>query len=323
MSRVVVFSEDLATAAGLVPVATALAAAASSGPADVRAVCLDGRSAEVLAGSGATSVVVLDGGTDRPEAYAAPLADLVREDGADLLLVGSTVTGGEVAARVAGALGVALVSGAGALRREDGAWHSERTVYAGAAVQAETWTGLGVVTLAPPRTAPAAAPAAAPAPACPVETRRVEPDTRVRSVTRTVLDRPATDLAGARRVVCVGMGLGSPDALPEVEALAAALGAEVACTRPVAEDREWLGTERYLGISGVSVHPDLYLGLGVSGQVQHSIGFRDARVVVAVNTDPGAPIGRVADHLVVGDLHEIVPLLTAALLARDHPGARP
>lgn len=314
MSRVVVFSEDLATAVGLVSVA---ASADPSGAPEVVAVCLDGATAEVLARSGAGSVVVLDGGTDRPEAYAGPLADLVRVDGADLLLVGATATGGEVAAIAAGLLGVGLVSGASTLCRDGGAWCTERSVYAGAAVQAETWTGLGVVTHAPPRTAPGAAEVA-----CPVQTRAVEADTRVRTVARAALDRPATDLASAPRVVCVGMGLGSSAALPGVEALAAALGAEIACTRPVAEDREWLGSERYLGISGMSVHPDLYLGLGVSGQVQHSIGFRDARVVVAVNTDPGAPVGQVADHLVVGDLHAIVPLLTEALLARERGADR-
>jgi electron transfer flavoprotein alpha subunit len=306
MSRVVTFAEDLTTAVGLTATAAAL-----PGVTEVRAVCLDGRSAEALARSGATEVVLLDGGTDRPEAYAGPLADLVRDAGADLLLVGATVTGGEVAARVAGLLGVALVSEASALRPEGDGWCTERSVHAGAAVQTETWTGLGVVTLTPPRTAPATADAP-----CPVRTLAVEADTRVRTVARAVLDRPATDLAGAPRVVCVGMGLGSAEALPEVEALAVALDAEIACTRPVAEDREWLGSERYLGISGVSVHPDLYLGLGVSGQVQHSTGFRDARVVVAVNTDPEAPIGQVADHLLVGDLHEVAPLLTQALLAR-------
>ena len=82
--------------------------------------------------------------------------------------------------------------------------------------------------------------------------------------------------------------------------LADALGAEIACTRPVAEDRDWLPTERYIGISGASVRPDLYLGLGVSGQVQHTFGIRDAKIIVGVNTNPDAPLFGVCDYAVVG-----------------------
>ncbi|HEY0187588.1 MAG TPA: electron transfer flavoprotein subunit alpha/FixB family protein [Cellulomonas sp.] len=307
MSGVVVVSEHPATAAALVRTARELTT-----PDDVRVVALGGADVDALARTGATALVVLDGGADRPEAYAGPIADLVRDCEAELLLVGATVTGQEIAARVATELGAALVSSATGLRRADGAWSADRAVHAGAAVQTETWTGPGVVTVAPSWSTPAE-----PDVPCPVQTRQVVADTRVRRVGRTVPDRGATDLADAPRVVCVGMGLGSPEALPVAEDLAAALGAQLACTRPVAEDRGWLGTERYLGISGLSLHPDLYLGLGVSGQVQHSVGFRDAKVVAAVNSDPDAPIAQVADYLLVGDLHTIAPLLTAALRARD------
>ena len=112
------------------------------------------------------------------------------------------------------------------------------------------------------------------------------------------------------------MGLAEPHDLALAGDLADALDAEVACTRPVAEDRGLLPTERYIGISGAHVHPDLYVGLGVSGQVQHTVGFRDAKVVVGINTNPAAPLFAVCDYAVVGDAHEIVPLLAAAVRAR-------
>ncbi|GHS89553.1 electron transfer flavoprotein subunit alpha [Actinomycetota bacterium] len=315
MTQVVVFAQDARAGAGLVSTARALAEETAA--VEVHVVCLDAEAGAALARSGADSVTVLTGAESRPEAYTSPLVDVVRTRGADLLLVGATVSGWEIAARAATELGVGLVSEASSLRLDlsgpDGpAWHSERTVYAGGAVQAETWPGLGVVTVAPGR----AAPATDTADPCPVETVAVEADTRIRVVGRTVREREGVDLASAARVVCVGMGLGSADGLPLVEDLADALGAEVACTRPVAEDREWLATERYLGISGVSVHPDLYVGLGVSGQVQHTVGFRDARVVVAVNINPDAPVFAVSDYAVVGDLREIAPLLAAAVRAR-------
>lgn len=315
MTRVQVFSEDLRLAAELVATATAIAD-------EVHVVCLGAEAASTLAAIPVTSVIALDGETQRPEAYVAELARLTDERGADLLLIGSTVSGWEMAARVAAILGVGLVTDATELTAmPDGAWRAERVVYAGAAVQTECWTGPAVVTIAGPPAVATAQPArTTPVGTGPVETVTVRPDTRVLTTARLPRERGTVDLAGAGRVVCVGMGLDAIEDLAVVQELAAALGAEVACTRPVAEDRGWLPTERSIGISGVSVHPDLYIGLGVSGQVQHTVGIRGARVVVGVNNDPRAPLFAVCDYAVVGDAHEIAPLLAAAVRARGRAG---
>lgn len=93
--------------------------------------------------------------------------------------------------------------------------------------------------------------------------------------------------------------------------LADALGGEIGCTRPIAEEFHWLPEERCIGLSGVQVKPDLYLGIGVSGQVQHVTGFRNAKVIAAVNKDENAPIFKAADLGIVGDLYDIVPKLIA------------
>lgn len=331
MTRAFVFSEDPRLVAGLVRTATAVAD-------EVHVVCLG--APVVLRSPGVTSVVVLRadpaaspagpvGAAVRPEAYAGALSRLLDERGADVVVVGATVSGWEIAAQVAVALGVGLVSEAGTLARTpDGGWQSERVMYAGGAVQTETWHGTAVVTLSAGAsddgTSDAPQDADGAARAVPIEMVAVEVDTRVRVVSRDVREREGVDLANAARVVCVGMGVEKIEDLALATDLADALGAEVACTRPVAEDREWLPAERYIGISGVSVRPDLYLALGVSGQVQHTVGIRDAKVVVGVNTHPDATLFGVCDYAVVGDLREIAPLLTAAVRARGaaRPGAR-
>lgn len=129
--------------------------------------------------------------------------------------------------------------------------------------------------------------------------------------------RPAAaagaDLGGARTVVGVGRGLKAREDVALVSDLAAALGGELACSRPLAEGVDWLPKERYIGISGQHIAPDLYLALGISGQLQHMVGVRGAKVIVAVNSDKNAPVFSQCDFGVVGDMYEVVPALTAAL----------
>ncbi|HVS14463.1 MAG TPA: FAD-binding protein [Thermoanaerobaculia bacterium] len=126
-------------------------------------------------------------------------------------------------------------------------------------------------------------------------------------------------LTGARRIVAVGRGLGDPDRLAPVRDLVVALGAELAGSRPVI-DAGWLPRERQVGSSGATVTPELYLALGISGSAQHLAGMSSARCVVAVNKDPEAPIFRIARFGVIGDLHDFVPELLAAL--RELPAAQ-
>ncbi|MHA6512822.1 electron transfer flavoprotein subunit alpha/FixB family protein [Tessaracoccus sp. Z1128] len=123
----------------------------------------------------------------------------------------------------------------------------------------------------------------------------------------------AVDLGTAQRVVGVGRGLKAREDLSFVGALAGALGAELGCTRPLAEGLEWLPKDRYIGISGQHISPQLYFAIGISGQLQHMAGARSAHTIVAINSDPAAPIIKDADYMVVGDLYELVPAITAEL----------
>ena len=121
------------------------------------------------------------------------------------------------------------------------------------------------------------------------------------------------NLAAARRIVSCGRGFKAEEDLGLARTLAEALGAEIACSRPLAEGTAWLSKDRYVGVSGMHVAPDVYVALGISGQVQHTSGMADSKVVVAVNNDANAPIFRISDYGIVGDIYDVVPALTAAL----------
>lgn len=119
------------------------------------------------------------------------------------------------------------------------------------------------------------------------------------------------ELEKAKRIVSVGRGFKKREDLELAERLAELLGAVVGCSRPISADYKWL--PKWIGISGVSVEPELYLAVGISGQIQHVAGIRKSRVVVAVNLDPSAPIFEVCDFGIVGDLYRVLPALVDEL----------
>lgn len=137
---------------------------------------------------------------------------------------------------------------------------------------------------------------------------RTNPSAPFRASAQTV------DLASAPLIVSVGRGIKEADNLPLVQDLAAALGAELAASRPIC-DNGWLPIERQVGSSGQTVAPKLYLAIGISGAIQHLVGIKGSQCIVAINKDPDAPIFEVADYGIVADLFDIVPALTEAVKA--------
>lgn len=124
--------------------------------------------------------------------------------------------------------------------------------------------------------------------------------------------KQAVDLSQTARIVAVGRGIKSKERLPVAQALAEAMGAELAASRPIC-DSGWLPMERQIGSSGQTVAPRLYVALGISGAIQHLVGMKGSRTIVAINKDADAPIFEVADYGLVGDLFEIVPAIVAEL----------
>jgi electron transfer flavoprotein alpha subunit len=124
--------------------------------------------------------------------------------------------------------------------------------------------------------------------------------------------KSAVDLTQAPLIVAIGRGIKAPENIPQAEAVAKAMGAEIAASRPIC-DEGWLPMERQIGSSGQTVAPKLYLALGISGAIQHVVGMKGARTIVAINKDQNAPIFEIADYGIVGDIFEVMPALTEEL----------
>ena len=302
MSDTYIFSENLSVAAQLIGLAATLGE-------PVHAVCHRADAAEQLAAYPVAAVHLLAGDSPRPEDYAPALARLVAEQGAGLLLVGDTISGREVAARVAAQRDAPLVSGAGQVARANGGLETTRIQYGGAVVKTEQLTGFAVISVAGGKY-PAAARGATVAP---IVTHAADTNSGVRQTALTPIARQGASLDKSKRVVGVVLGFNQQADLTLAHDLADALDAAFGCTRPVADDKKWLPSEQYIGISGANIHADLYVAVGISGQIQHTAGIRDAKVVVAINKDPKAPIFNAADYGIVGDLYEVLPELTAAV----------
>jgi electron transfer flavoprotein alpha subunit len=247
------------------------------------------------------------------DAHIPRIVEEAKQENPDLILLPATARGKDMAARIAARLDTGLCSNCMALTfdEEHTSFVMERLIYGGAAVQKMVCTTRPAMATIPPRTyEPAAA----------VEGRQgkirrfpVHSPSIVKVLEKKVKERESKDITEARVIVCAGRGIEKNEDLTLIRQLAHALGGEIACTRPIAEEYHWLAEELCIGLSGVQVKPDLYLGLGVSGQVQHLTGIRNAKVIAAVNKDENAPIFKAADFGIVGDLYDVVPKLITEL----------
>jgi electron transfer flavoprotein alpha subunit len=306
MPGIFVFSEDSSLAKQLLTPALELKQSLSQ---PVTAVTLNEADAKELAALGADKVLVLQSSSGWTEGLSEVIHGLVSGAGASIFLVGGTLRGKHVAAYVAAKLNSGMSTDAKSVNIEAGKLLSTRLLYTGLALSEEELTLPAVVTM-PSRTF---SPPNAAAKAGTIETVKAEADGRVAISDVTPTGGTGVDISAVTKLVAVGRGFRKQEDLKLAEALAAAFKAELACSRPVAEDEHWLPIDHYVGISGHTVKPELYLAIGISGQVQHVVGARESKVIVAVNSDEHAPIFEAADYGIVGDLYEVLPLLTAAV----------
>jgi electron transfer flavoprotein alpha subunit len=268
-----------------------------------------------FASHGADSVFVVENPVLKEvlaEPFAEAIAGLAHQHSPEILLLGSTRKGKDIAARTAVRLETGVMTDCLALSLgSERQLVADRPSYGGILISTETCETKPQIATVPPRMfEPAPLSSGKVGDVQRVEMELTPPKSRVVQVVPK--ESKGVKLEDASIIVSGGRGLAKKEDFTILEELAKALGGEVGCSSPIAEDLRWLPLERLVGLTGLKVKPKLYVACGISGQVQHITGMRGSRVVVAINTDPEAPIFRQADYCVRGDLYEIVPALTEA-----------
>jgi electron transfer flavoprotein alpha subunit len=251
-----------------------------------------------------------------PDAYCVALKQVVEAAKADLVLFPHTYQVRDFAPKLAASLGKGMVGDCVGFRSEGGKLVFVRQMFQGKTAADVTFTGTGPWFASFQSGAfRADLLSAHPSGKAPVNSVRVDlkpEDIRTKPLERFKEAKSVVDLTQAPLIVAIGRGIKAPENIPQAEALAKAIGGEIAASRPIC-DEGWLPMERQIGSSGQTVAPKLYLALGISGAIQHVVGMKGARTIVAVNKDENAPIFEIADYGVVADIFELIPALTEEL----------
>jgi len=245
------------------------------------------------------------------ESYADAVHRIVAECGADALIMGHTALGRDLAPRLAARLGWGLVSDVTGIAKEGEEMRFTRPIYAGKAFEQKVILTDRFIVTVRLNNIPAALPVEADAPIVPLT---YAPSDSLRMAVREVVRKVAgkVELTEARVVVSGGRGVRSREGFRVLEELADALGGAVGASRGAC-DAGYCDYALQIGQTGKVVTPELYIACGISGAIQHLAGMSQSRVIVAINTDPEAPIFQIADYGIVGDLFEVVPLMTQAI----------
>ncbi len=242
----------------------------------------------------------------RPEAWVNKIIEMAKVAEPVAILCGNTRRAKEMAARIAAALDTGLVTECAKMERGEG-FVTERYIYGGLCVSTEEMKSVPFMATMSAKLLEAL-PEGSVAP--------IEKITGAEEACRVIelrSHKTTSNLSAANVVVCVGRGVAQEKDIELAQRLAKKLGGEVGCTRPVAEDLNWMLEENYIGISGKIIKPIVYIGIGVSGQIQHVSGIRDSKIIIAIDKNENAPIFEAADYGLVGDLYEILPALLTAL----------
>lgn len=246
------------------------------------------------------------------EDYFDTILGLIQTHQPEVILLSTTKRSKLLAGRLAATFGTSALMEVMGFKTDESGLLVERMTYGGAAIRTEgSATGITIATVGPgvfnklPQDSGRQGKIA--------EVAFVGGGSTLNLVEKRPKSGESVNLAAAKKVVAVGRGLANQEDLKMIEELAGILGAEIGCSRPMAEGVNWLSRERYIGVSGIMFKPDLYFGVGISGQIQHMVGCNQARTIVAINKDKAAPIFEQADYGIIGDLYKIIPALIAIL----------
>jgi electron transfer flavoprotein alpha subunit len=286
--------------------------------ADVDAVVVGGEDA-AAAGLGGYGVGTVHLATsDRlssfaPAAWGAAVAGVIGAGSYDAVIASASDTATEILAHVAARTGQPMAANVTSAEPvAGGPWRITRQRWAGSLLEDATLDGQPRLLTVAPHVVPAMEPAAGASPATVdrVEASVTDADLRARIVGRDVTAGDRVSLADAKVVVGGGRGMGSAEAFAMLDELAGALGAAVGVSR-VATSLGWRPHAQQIGQTGTRIAPDLYIACGISGAIQHIVGAKAAKRILVINTDPEAPIFKRATYAVVGDVHAVVPAITA------------
>jgi len=292
--------------AGDPAIGTLIATARSLGGEVTAAVVGSRQVADTVAAGGVDKVVWFGEPDDAPvEAYAGAVADAIAAAPA-VVLGGMGPSERVLLGAAAAKLRAPVLTGGTGVTVDGEELTVKRTVYGGIAEDTVTVSGPVVLVLD-----------GGPVPAGTGTVSPIEEVAATALPMTVVITKPSefehADLGAAARVVGIGRGLKTKDDLVLINSLAGAADAEIACSRPLAEGLDWLGRDRYIGCSGWNLSPEVYFAIGISGQLQHMVGVRGAKTIVAINSDPNAPVFAEADYGLVGDLYQLVPAVIEAL----------
>ena len=274
--------------------------------------------AATLAGRGMTAALVVEHPgltTDHPDGWATAVAQAVMARGAAAVVGPGTERGNDLLARAAIRLDAPLAANCLTVAAGE-RYRLTRQRWAGSLIE-ECWLDAQVAVLSvAPNTIPIAQPDATPAPSVvAVPVTLSDADLAVHVTGREAPERGKISLGDAKVVVGGGRGVGSSEGFAELEELAGLLGGAVGGSR-VVTSAGWRPHSDQIGQTGLRIAPDIYIACGISGAIQHIVGCKAAKHILAINSDPEAPIMGVADYAVIGDLHAIVPAISAEIRRR-------
>jgi electron transfer flavoprotein alpha subunit len=251
-----------------------------------------------------------------PQAWARVLAGLATETGATAVLAAGTDRGNEVLAHLGAITGLPMAANCTLVSPDRGQTHRlVRHRWAGLLLEEAVMEApVALFTVATDSVSPVEASASTTIQVHLHKPELAEDDLRVRAV-ESPAGAGGASLATARVVVGGGRGVGGPDGFAPLEELAGLLGGVVGVSRVVTSEG-WRPHKQQVGQTGTKITPELYLACGISGAIQHIAGCAGAKHIIAINTDPGAPILAHADYAVIGDLHQVIPALVSALRSR-------